>query len=97
MHIPPIPDLAYAGKARGGNWADLLVQMDDFTRTILGTLDELGLAGDTIVVWASDNGDPNYRMPAADPDPLGGRLKGFSGPWRGGTSPRSRSWTWHSC
>jgi arylsulfatase len=85
VHIPPIPDPEYAGKTRRGNWADLLTQLDDFTGQILDTLDELGIAGDTIVIWASDNGgDPNYRMPAADPDPLGGQWKGFSGPWRGG-------------
>jgi arylsulfatase A-like enzyme len=34
------------------------------------------LSEDTIVVWTSDNGaDPNYRMPAMDPDPLGTREK----------------------
>jgi arylsulfatase len=84
VHIPPIPDPAYAGKTRRGNWADLLTQMDDFTGRILDTLDELGIADDTIVVWSSDNGaDPNYRFPAGDPDPFGGQWKGFSGPWRG--------------
>ena len=36
-------------------------------------------------MWASDNGaDPTFRIPAADPDPLGGQWHGFSGPWRGG-------------
>jgi hypothetical protein len=36
-------------------------------------------------VWASDNGaEPNFRMPAGDPDPFGGQWHGFSGPWRGG-------------
>jgi arylsulfatase A-like enzyme len=85
VHIPPIPDPEYAGKTKRGNFADLLVQMDAFTGKILDKLDELGLAEDTIVVWASDNGaDPNYRMPAVDPDPLGGQWNGFSGPWRGG-------------
>ena len=85
VHIPPIPDPEYAGKTKRGNMADLLVQMDDFTGMILDKLDELGLAEDTIVVWTSDNGaDPNYRMPAMDPDPLGGQWNGFSGPWRGG-------------
>ncbi len=59
--------------------------MDDFTGRILDSLEELGLAEDTIVVWASDNGaDPTYRMPAGDPDPFGGQWLGFSGPWRGG-------------
>ncbi len=37
------------------------------------------------MVWSSDNGaDPNDRMPAIDPDPVGGQWQGFSGPWRGG-------------
>ena len=85
VHIPPIPDPEYQGKSKRGNWADLLTQLDDFTGRILDALDDLGLAEDTIVVWASDNGgDPDYRFPAADPDPLGGQWKGFSGIWRGG-------------
>jgi arylsulfatase len=85
VHIPPIPDPAYAGKTRRGNWADLLTQMDDFTGRILDTLEELGIADNTIVVWTSDNGaDTDYRFPAGDPDPFGGQWKGFSGPWRGG-------------
>jgi arylsulfatase len=85
VHIPPIPDPEFAHTTRRGNWADLLTQLDAFTGQILDALDELGLAEDTIVVWSSDNGgDPNFRMPAADPDPLGGQWEGFSGPWRGG-------------
>jgi arylsulfatase len=85
VHIPPIPDPEYAGKTKRGNWADLLIQIDDFTGKILDALDEFGLAEETIVVWTSDNGaDPNFRMPAIDPDPVGGQWNGFSGPWRGG-------------
>jgi arylsulfatase A-like enzyme len=85
VHIPPIPDPEYAGKTRRGNWADLLTQMDDFTGKVLDTLDELGVAQDTIVVWSSDNGpDTTYRFPAGDPDPFGGQWRGSSGPWRGG-------------
>ena len=85
VHIPPIPDPEFAGKTKRGNMADLLTQMDAFTGMILDKLGELGLAEDTIVVWASDNGgDPTYRTPAIDPDPAGGQWSGFSGPWRGG-------------
>jgi arylsulfatase len=84
VHPPCIPDPEYAGKTKRGNWPDILTQMDDFTGQILDTLDTLGVAGDTIVVWASDNGpDPVFRMPVSDPDPLGGRWGGFAGPWRG--------------
>ena len=54
-------------------------------RVVLDKLDELGLADDTIVVWASDNGaDTTYNFPSIDPDPVGGQWSGFSGPWRGG-------------
>jgi arylsulfatase A-like enzyme len=85
VHIPPIPDPQYAGTTKRGNWADILTQMDDFTGTILDKLDELGIADDTIVVWASDNGaDTTFHFPAIDPDPVGGQWHGFSGPWRGG-------------
>ena len=84
VHIPPIPDPEYAGKTRHGNWADLLTQMDDFTGQVLDAIEALGVGGDTIVVWASDNGaDSTYRAPAGDPDPFGGVWHGSSGPWRG--------------
>ena len=85
VHIPPIPDPEYAGKTKRGNWSDVLTQMDDFTGMVLDKLDELGIAEETIVVWASDNGaDTTYRAQAVDPDPAGGTWNGFSGPWRGG-------------
>jgi arylsulfatase len=84
VHIPPIPDPEYAGKTKRDNWADILTQMDDFTGRILDELDSLGVAENTIVVWASDNGpDSTYRFPAGDPDPFGGQWHGFAGPWRG--------------
>ena len=83
-HNPMLPDPEYAGKTKHGNFADVLTQMDDFTGQILDELDTLGLADDTIVVWASDNGpDSTYRYPVGDPDPLGGQWEGFGGPWRG--------------
>ena len=68
VHAPLIPDRQYAGKTKRGNWADLLTQLDDFTGRVLDALDELGLAENTIVVWASDYGpDPTYRYPAGIP------------------------------
>lgn len=85
VHIPPIPDPEFAGTTKRGNMADLLVQIDAHTGRILDALSGLGIADDTIVVWTSDNGgDPNWRIPAGDPDPFGGAWNGFSGPWRGG-------------
>ena len=85
VHIPPIPDPEYAGETKKGNWADILTQMDDFTGVILDKLKELGLAEDTIVVWASDNGaDTTFRFPGViHLDPAGGQWHGFSGPVAG--------------
>ena len=40
-------------RTKRGNWGDILTQMDDFTGVVLDKLDELGIADDTIVVWAS--------------------------------------------
>ena len=61
--------------------------MDDFTGVVLETLDELGIAKDTIVVLSSDSGaDTTYHYPAIDPDPVGGQWLGFSG-------TRTRSFT----
>ena len=100
VHIPPIPDPEYAGKTKHGNWGDILTQMDDFTGVILDTLEELGLADDTIVVWASDNGaDTTYRLPAVIPirsagSGTGSRDRGgaaCSPRWRGRTGRRASS------
>lgn len=83
-HIPTIPDPEYAGRTKRGNWADILTQMDDFTGMVLDELETLGLADDTIVIWASDNGgDSTYHAPNSDPDPMGAVWNGFNGPWRG--------------
>ena len=73
VHIPPIPDPEFAGKTKRGNCADILTQMDDFTGMILDKLDELGLADDTIVVWASDNGADTDVPDAGDRPGPGGR------------------------
>ena len=94
VHIPPIPDPEFAAKTKRGNWADVLTQIDAFTGRILDALDDLGLADDTIVVWTLTTArSSSYRMPAADPDPLGG--SGMDSRARGGagTSPRLRART----
>ena len=92
VHIPPIPDPQYAGTTKHGSWADILTQIDDFTGQIIDELDTLGVAGDTIVLWASDNGpDSDYRFPAIDPDPVGGPWAGFGARGAGRCSPHWRA------
>lgn len=56
MHMPVIPRPEFRGTSGQGEWADSLLELDaDFGR-LLDLLDALGLAEDTLVVFAGDNG-----------------------------------------
>lgn len=79
-HFPNLPSKRFEGKSRIGQFGDSLMEGDAIVGGMLDALEELGLAGDTIVVFASDNG----------PDGLGARTfggdmpdMGSSGPFRG--------------
>jgi arylsulfatase A-like enzyme len=71
-HLPTEPNPAFAGKTGNGNWADMLAEMDSNVGALLDTLDRLGIADDTLVIFTSDNG-PEYFRP----------WDGWAGPWRG--------------
>jgi arylsulfatase len=56
MHMPVIPREQFKGATGQGDWADSLLQLDTDFGTLLDLVDELGLADDTVVVFAGDNG-----------------------------------------
>jgi arylsulfatase A-like enzyme len=56
MHMPVIPREEVKGTSGKEDWADSLVEPDADFGTLLDLLDELGVAEDTIVVFAGDNG-----------------------------------------
>jgi arylsulfatase len=56
MHMPVIPREEFKGKTGQGDWADSLLELDTDFGALLDLLDELGVADDTIVVFAGDNG-----------------------------------------
>jgi len=56
MHMPVIPRQEFKGRTSHGDWADSLLELDTDFGTLLDLLDELGLAGNTLVVFAGDNG-----------------------------------------
>jgi arylsulfatase A-like enzyme len=56
MHMPVIPREEFKGKTGHGDWADSLLELDTDFGVLLDLLDELDLAGNTLVVFAGDNG-----------------------------------------
>jgi arylsulfatase len=56
MHMPVIPRAEFAGRSGNGDWADCLLELDTDFGAMLDLLDELGVAENTIVVFAGDNG-----------------------------------------
>jgi arylsulfatase A-like enzyme len=56
MHFPTVPRDEFKGKSGVGEWADCLLELDGDFGTLLDLLDDLGIADNTIVVFAGDNG-----------------------------------------
>jgi arylsulfatase A len=55
-HTPILPTGRFVGSSGTTPYGDFVLMCDEAVRRILAKLDELGIAGDTIVVYASDNG-----------------------------------------
>ena len=55
-HFPTLPHPDFKGKSGNGSWGDLLMQIDSYIGELLDTVDELGIAGETIFVFTADNG-----------------------------------------
>lgn len=72
MHMPTQPNPAFAGKTGNGSWADALAEMDYRTGQLLDILKQAGVADNTLVIFASDNGGEAV-LPWV----------GANGPWRG--------------
>jgi arylsulfatase A-like enzyme len=83
IHVPRMPHPRFAGASGMGPRGDAIVQLDGCVGEVLRTLDRLGLADDTMVIFTSDNGpvvDDGYKDQAVE---LLGDHKP-SGPLRGG-------------
>lgn len=61
-HTPLAPDAEWLGKSGLNYYADYVMETDDEVGKVLAALDQAGLADNTLVVFASDNG----CSPAAD-------------------------------
>ena len=81
-HFPTMPHPDFAGKTGHGPWADLLLQIDSYTGELLDTLDELGVAEDTLFIFTADNG-PEALEAGGTSLTLETAMHGSAGPWRG--------------
>ena len=73
---------------RSPTYAAMIESMDDAVGTLLDTLDDLGIAEDTIIVFASDNGGNMYNevdgtTPTSNAPLRGGKATMFEGGVRG--------------
>jgi arylsulfatase A-like enzyme len=83
IHVPRVPHPRFVGATQMGPRGDVIAQFDGCTGEILGALDRLGLATNTLVILSSDNGpvvDDGYRDQAVER--LGDHRP--AGPLRGG-------------
>jgi arylsulfatase len=76
MHYPTFPHPDFAGKTGNGDYADMLVQTDHYLGQMVDALQDFGIADETVVIFAADNG-------AEDPENGGGLMSGWTGPWAG--------------
>jgi arylsulfatase len=80
-HFPTMPHPDFAGKSGKGPWGDLLMQIDSYTGELLDTIDELGIADDTIFIFTADNG-PEALSPGETSLTVETAMHGSAGPWR---------------
>ncbi len=59
-HTPWLPTPDFAGHSKVGDYGDYVQMVDDAVGKVLHSLDSLGLSGNTMVVFTSDNG-PYWR------------------------------------
>jgi arylsulfatase len=81
-HFPTLPHPDFQGRSGNGPWADLLMQIDSYTGELLDTIDELGIAENTIFIFTADNGPEAFDFEATN-FTVETAVLGSPGPWRG--------------
>jgi len=70
-HVPLFTSEASGGRSEQGAYGDVIEEIDDSVGKVLGALEEAGVADDTLVIFASDNGPwLNYGDHAGSVGPL---------------------------
>jgi len=75
VHHPSLPHPDFDGKSGAGRFADAMMEHDYRVGRVLDALTETGLADDTLVIYASDNGPDRAEYPwIGDTGPFRGYL-----------------------
>jgi len=56
IHVPRVPGPRFAGKSAAGTRGDSMEELDWAVGQIMAALDRLGIAGNTLLIFTSDNG-----------------------------------------
>lgn len=91
MHYRTNLDKRYDGKSGYGLYADGMMELDDTVGELLKTLDELGIADNTIVMFSTDNGAASNSWPDGGNQPFRGE-KGVGGYEGGFKVPMMVKW-----
>ena len=81
-HFPTMPHPEFAGKSGKGLWGDMLMQIDSYIGELLDTIDDLGIAKNTIFIFTADNG-PEALEAGGTSLTVETAVHGSAGPWRG--------------
>lgn len=81
-HFPTLPHPNFVGRTGNGLWADLLTQIDSYVGELLATVEELGIAENTIFVFTADNGPEALGFGSTNLT-VENAVHGSAGPWRG--------------
>jgi arylsulfatase len=81
-HFPTMPHPDFVGKSGKGMWGDMLMQVDSYVGELLDTVDDLGIAEDTIFIFTADNG-PEALEAGGTSLTVETAVHGSAGPWRG--------------
>ena len=73
VHHPYLPHPDFKGRSGNGDFADCMVEHDYRVGQVLDAIDAAGIADQTLVIYASDNGPDSAEYPQMS----------FAGPYRG--------------
>jgi arylsulfatase A len=68
----PFSSPAFRGKSKNGDYGDAVEELDWSTGQVVAALERLGLTGQTLVIWTSDNGAVNRNPPQGSGAPYKG-------------------------